>query len=66
MPRLRQFLLTLSMAMYPRLDRLRCMLCLQTITPIGSELAGSVGYACGHGAIGIDNGRRETDPHEKR
>ena len=37
MPRFRQFLLTLNIAIYPLFARRRCILCLQTITPTGSE-----------------------------
>lgn len=37
MPLFRQFLLTLSIAMYPLFATCLCMLCLQTITPIGSD-----------------------------
>lgn len=51
MPRLRQFLSTLSIAIYPRLDLLRWRLCLQTMTPMGSEFAGSPAYALGDGGI---------------
>jgi len=45
MPRLRHFLSTLSIAMYPLFARSLCMLCLHTITPIGSFEAESLEYA---------------------
>lgn len=45
MPRLRQFLFTLSIAIYPLFARSLCILCLHTMTPIGSEFDGSAGYA---------------------
>lgn len=43
-PRLRQFLLTLSIAIYPLLEMCLCMLCLHTITPIGTEEPAGVAY----------------------
>ncbi len=36
-PRFRQFLCTLSIAIYPLFVTSRCMLCLQTMTPTGSD-----------------------------
>lgn len=45
MPRLRQFLLTLSMAMYPLFVESLWVLCLHTITPMGLESPESLGYA---------------------
>jgi hypothetical protein len=45
MPRLRHFLSTLSIAMYPLFARSLCTLCLHTITPMGSFEAESLEYA---------------------
>jgi hypothetical protein len=44
-PRLRQSLLTLSMAMYPLFVDSLWVLCLHTITPMGLDSPGSLGYA---------------------
>lgn len=49
--------------MYPRFDASRCILCLHTITPIGIEDAGSLGYAC---RMREGASREVKETHEER